>query len=101
LLTHDPPTSTKTDYYASDQILEYLLDPRRKPAFQRSTRLNIALCFKVPTSLNPCDRSKISSNWLYLTDELVSIFQEHVDKYELNVEFVLDGAATGIRIGET
>jgi len=96
LLTHDPPVATKSNYASSDDILAYLIAPQRIAAFQASKRLYIALCFKVDDELNVCDGTKrASADWMFLADELVAIYTEHIEAYKLNVEFILDGTATG------
>jgi hypothetical protein len=41
-----------------------------------------------------CDNSTSARAWLSLVDELIARLTDTITKYNLNVEFVLDGDAT-------
>jgi len=91
VLNHDTPIN-KFQYNTTDNVLEYIVNPKYIKYFQRPNwRVFIALCFKYDYG-NNCNGDIHSQHWMSLVDQFYNRSMELIRKFDLNLEFVLDGS---------
>eukprot|EP01137_Pigoraptor_chileana_P022140 Opistho-2@86730 len=91
LLNHDDPVAERKSYFALDDVLDFATSPENVNIFSGPETIFIALFFKYD---NPCDGSPASANWTALVDTFFDSANSAIAAHGLNVEFILDGAAT-------
>jgi hypothetical protein len=92
LLSHDDPVATRTNYNTSADFVALLADPALNTYFTDASvaeRVHVALCFKY-TGVAQCE----DKEWLSLADGLFAAANVTLQRYNLAVELILDGAST-------
>eukprot|EP01112_Ceratiomyxa_fruticulosa_P008252 TRINITY_DN2133_c0_g1_i3.p1 TRINITY_DN2133_c0_g1~~TRINITY_DN2133_c0_g1_i3.p1 ORF type:complete len:687 (+),score=107.61 TRINITY_DN2133_c0_g1_i3:1026-3086(+) len=91
VLNHDTPISTR-EYNTSESLLNFVQDNSNLFFENPEKKIHIALCFKFDPY--PCTSNELNTNWTSLITSFYDYANTLIDQYDLNLEFVLDGAAT-------
>ena len=96
VLSHDMPTSLRTTYNTTDDVIALLSSSELAPFFANNTRhITIALCFKWDYPVSVCsDSFRVAQDFLALADGFFQSIATKLLPLGLPVEFVVDGEGT-------
>jgi hypothetical protein len=90
VLNHDPPVPTQT-YNTTDDVLNFIMIHQH--LFQGEP-IKIALCFKESPRIVCADSPPQGKYWKSMIDDFFNTANVLIEKFDLNLEFILDGDAT-------